>query len=134
MILTVGNEDYKIKFSTRLYTDGDILDKVNELSELQEKEDGLKILKPFLNCVVELVLAGLQKDKDHTDYHYDLESESEKKEKRVLVFDLLDDYVDDGGDIFELFDLLVEELQERGFLGNQKKKEGKAKKSTVATK
>lgn len=134
MILTVGNEEYNIKFSTRLYTDGDILDKVNELSKLQEKEDGLKILKPFLNCVVELVLAGLQKDKNHTDYHYDLESESDKKEKRVLVFDLLDDYVDDGGDIFELFDLLVEELQERGFLGNQKKKEGKAKKSTVATK
>lgn len=132
MKLNICNEEYTVKFSTRLYADGSVLDEVNALSNRQD--EGIANLKPFLNCVAELLLAGLQKDKEHTDYHYDLDDESDKKQKRILVFDLLDDFVDEGGDIFELFDQLCTELQERGFLGNWKKKEEVAKKKAVATK
>lgn len=132
MKLNIGKEEYTVKFSTRLYTDGNILDEVQALS--QRDDEGVANLKPFLNCVVELLLAGLQKDKDHTQYHYDLENDADKKLKRGLVFDLLDDFVDEDGDIFELFDQLCVELQERGFLGNWKKKEEVAKKKAVATK
>lgn len=133
MKLNVGKEEYTVKFSTRLYTDGNVLDEVQALSQ-RKNDEGIANLKPFLNCVVELLLAGLQKDKEHADYHYDLEDDADKKLKRSLVFDLLDDFVDDDGDIFELFDQLCVELQERGFLGNWKKKEEVAKKKTVATK
>lgn len=132
MVVKICNEDYKIKFSTRLYADGNLLDEVQALS--QRKDEGIANLKPFLNCVVELVLAGLQKDTEHTQFHYDIENEEDKKKKRILVFDLLDDYIDEGGDIFDLFEQLNTELQERGFLGNLKNKEDKAKKSTVAKK
>lgn len=132
MVVKICNEDYKIKFSTRLYADGDILDKVQALSE--RKDEGIGNLKPFLDCVVGLMLAGLQKDTEHTQYHYDIENEEDKKAKRVLVFDLLDDFIDEGGSVFDLFEQLNEELQNRGFLGNLTNKEDKAKKSTVAKK
>lgn len=132
MKVNICNEEYTIKFSTRLYAEGNILDEVSALSK--SDDDGIANLKPFLNCVVELVLAGLQKDKNHTDFHYDLDSEAEKKEKRLLVFDLLDEFVEDGGSIFDLFGQLTEELQTRGFLGNLKKQEEVAKKKTVAKK
>lgn len=133
MVLNICNEEYVIKFSTRLYADGNILDEVQALSQKSDDE-GIANLKPFLNCVVELVLAGLQKDKNHTDFHYDLDSEAEKKEKRLLVFDLLDEFVEDGGSIFDLFGQLTEELQTRGFLGNLSNKENKENDSTVAEK
>ena len=132
MVLNICSEEYTIKFSTRLYAEGNILDEVSALSK--SDDDGIANLKPFLNCVTELLLAGLQKDKEHTQYHYDLDDESDKKQKRILVFDLLDDFVDNGGDVFDLFSQLSTELQERGFLGNLKKQEEVAKKKTVAKK
>lgn len=132
MFLKIGKEDYKIKFSTRLYTDDDILDKVQSLSN--RDDEGIANIKPFLDCVVGLVLAGLQKDSEHTQYHYDIENPADKKAKRSLVFDLLDDYIDDGGDVFELFEQLNDELQNRGFLGNLKNREEQAKEKIVATK
>lgn len=132
MFLKIGKEDYKIKFSTRLYTDDDILDKVQSFSN--RDDEGIDNIKPFLDCVVGLVLAGLQKDNEHTQYHYNIENPEDKKAKRNLVFDLLDDYIDDGGDVFELFEQLNDELQNRGFLGNLKNREKQAKEETVATK
>ena len=74
MVLNICNEEYVIKFSTRLYADGNILDEVQALSQRSDDE-GLANLKPFLNCVVELVLAGLQKYKNHTDWR----SESDRQ-------------------------------------------------------
>ena len=132
MKVNICNEEYTIKFSTRLYAEGNILDEVSALSK--SDDDGIANLKPFLNCVTELLLAGLQKDKEHTQYHYDLDDESDKKQKRILVFELLDDFIDEGGDVFDLFSQLSAELQERGFLGNLKKQEEVAKKKTVAKK
>ena len=116
IIKKILKEDYKIKFGTRLYADDDVLDKVRALADIDEKED-IANIKSILDCTANLLLSGLQKDEKHTQYHYEIGNMEDKKEKRNLIFNLLDDFVEDGGNIMELFTELNQELMNLGFLG-----------------
>lgn len=133
MILKICGEEYTVKFSTRIYADDDILDKVEGLSKIKNS-DGILNVKAILDCTAGLLLSGLQKDTKHTEYHYDIDNPEDKKSKRNLMFDLLDNFIDEGGDVLDLFEQLNEELQNKGFFGNIKKQQEAQKKSKTQSK
>ena len=125
MLLNIANSQINVECVSKRGNFNESIDIEKQGGDLKIGIDS-KLLLDALKCI--------EFEKTVFDFHYDLDSEAEKKEKRLLVFDLLDEFVEDGGSIFDLFGQLTEELQTRGFLGNLSNKENKENNSTVAEK
>lgn len=116
-IFKVHGKEYKVRFTYRTLTEGDVLDKVVSFGDFNGKS--MKdIMVEFTRTVSELLLAGLQKY--HSDeFGYDNDEEKEIRINEML--DILDDYEDESTkkhpqNASTLFADMNEELRNNGFL------------------
>ena len=121
-VFKVNDDEYKIKYSYRVLCETDLIDRViNTMASDDDGNDGATQFKDLLKLTAELLLAGLQK------YHRDefgYDTDSEKKEKLFLVYDMIDDYEDEHReepdesrkDSATLFMDMQLELENNGFL------------------
>ena len=113
--LVIGGKEYKVKYSYRLLATTNLIDKVTNMFNVEGETT------PFRKMIFvmgELLLAGLQKN--HFD-EFGYKTDAEQEEKLAKVFDLIDQYEEEGTednpqDGFVLFEKLQQDLEENGFL------------------
>lgn len=118
MKLEIGGQEYKLKFGYNCFCDTDIMERVQSIATLFQKENinsdqdavGLGKIKELFSIVRELIFWGMQR--------YNPVGSLEE------VGDLLDQYKDEGEEKGEdrglniLFTELFEELMNAGFLSD----------------
>ena len=124
----VKGKEYKIQFGYGTLCETDILDRLGKL--------GNSGISEAMQLLPEMLLAGLQKR--HSD-EFGYETEEEKKTAIRKVYDLLDEYEDEGTEEapksgFDLYESLNTELEKNGFLSgmlnNLAKEQAKEKNAT----
>lgn len=111
MKLKVGKKEYELKFGYKATIKSKIVSKMMDV-ETDEVERSVEDLMSF---VPEVLLVALQKN--HSDeYGYDIESEEGREEALKKVFDLTEDFCDEGGDVFELYRNISQEMAKESFL------------------
>lgn len=126
--LKLGEKELQIKFGYEATVKSGIIKKI---ACLEQKNDDLEVIDSMLFLLPELILVGAQKF--HGDeLGYNPENEDEKDEKMGVVYAMLDDYFDsDDSDVQELYNSLLSELLENGFLSKllnaERKKTAKTK-------
>lgn len=136
MKLKVGDKEYQLKFGYKATLKSHIL---SRLAKTEEREDGeaMEGVEDTLMLLPEVVLAALQKfHKDEFGYDYD--TNEGKGEKVDAVYDVLEQYFDEGGDATELYNRLIGELKTDSFLSKmfdeeKSKEKSKPKKQTTKT-
>lgn len=133
--LKVNDKEYKLKFGYKSFKKSGILKEVvamqekakgnkEETGQDQEKdvENQVELLEEVLELNSKLVLIALQK------YHEEFRSDYGNKEEMNGLIDKVDDFMDDYMDeedsmsIMELFNKLVDELFNNGFLSKKSEK------------
>lgn len=113
--LNIGDKEYKVKFGYGVLGTTNLIDKVTTMVSVKDEAT------PFRNMIHvmgELLLAGLQKH--HSD-EFGYDTDAEKKTSLAKVFDLIDQYEEEGTeddpqDGYLLFEKLQNDLEENGFL------------------
>lgn len=110
MQIKIGNSEYIVTYRYRTLAKTDILDRV-QMAMTEESGS----IRNLIALTAELLLLGLQK------YHKDkfgFTTDNEKEEKLDAVYDLMDeiDNSTQDGNTYVLFQQLIEELTNNGFL------------------
>ena len=128
----VGDKEYKVRFGYRVLCKTNLIDRVVNITQQKDTEHAFQNM---ISTVAELLLAGLQKS--HAD-EFGYETEEEKTKMLDKVYEILDDYEDEGTednpqDGYIMLGKLQEELMENGFLSQITKRTAEAAKVTDAT-
>ena len=116
---SVNDKTYKVYFRYRDLCESDLIDRVINTMATDDDRDGATAFKELLKLTAELLLAGLQKYHGDT-FGYD--TDNERKQRILEIYDLIDDYEDENADKDEkkdsatLFVDLQNELGKNGFL------------------
>lgn len=126
--LKLGEKELQIKFGYEATVKSGIIKKI---VGLEKKTDDLDVIDSMLFLLPELILVGAQKFYSD-ELGYNPANEDEKEEKMGVVYAMLDDYFDsDDSDVQELYNSLLSELLENGFLSKllnaERKKTAKTK-------
>lgn len=116
-IFKVNGKEYKVRYSYRAVCEGDILDKVMNITNFDEAT-AKGVMGQLVNTTAELLLIGLQK------YHskeFGYKNDDEKQKRIDEMLDLFDDYEDESTEenpksAATLLTDLQEELEKNGFL------------------
>lgn len=117
MNIFIKDTNYKIKYGYLVTSKSEIVPRVVDTMEKlgSEKADST-FITDLMSTVADMLLYGLQKA--HADeFGFNFINKNGYEEKYAKVCDLLDDYIESGGKILDLFNLLAEELMNKGFLG-----------------
>ena len=117
--LKFGEKELQIKFGYEATVKSGIIKKVAELDQITD----IEAIDKILLFLPELILVGAQKFHKE-EFGYDSENEGEKEQQLGKVYAMLDDYFDEeDSDVEELYQLLLAELLENGFLSKLLKAE-----------
>lgn len=116
-IFKVNGKEYKVRFNYRTVCEGDILDKVMNIGDFDDKTPK-GMMSQIAKTTAELLLVGLQK------YHgkeFGYKTDEEKQNRIEEMLDLFDDYEDESTDenpqsAATLLTDLQNELGKNGFL------------------
>lgn len=117
MQLKIGEKNYNIQYAYKATLKAKLISKTAKVQAKVSKitDDELEGLEDLLLFIPEILLVGLQKN--HSDeFGYNIDTENGKEEQLDKVFSLMDPFIDEGGDVRELFNALQEELVVNGFL------------------
>lgn len=126
--IKLGEKELNIKFGYEATYKSGIIAQIVQLDQI---EDGIEQVNAVLMLLPELILVGAQKfHKEELGYNPD--NEGEKEQQLGKVYAMLDDYFDgEDADVQALYNALLEELLENGFLSKLLEAEQKeAKKKT----
>lgn len=117
-IFKVHGREFKVKFTYKCLSEGDILDKVVSFGDDFGGKKLSEIMGSFVHTTAELLLAGLQKY--HSD-EFGYKDDDEYKQRVAFVIDLIDDYEDESTkkhpqSASTLFAEMNDELRKNGFL------------------
>lgn len=96
----------------------------NEIENTNERGDNaenLEQIEDLLLLLPEILLVGLQVH--HEEYRYNYDTKEGKEEQLDKVFDLVDEYTTNDGDLMKLFNDLQEEMRNDSFLASIFRKE-----------
>jgi hypothetical protein len=110
--LIIKGESYKLKLTTKASVSLERALGYNPISMLMDIEKGKM---PKLNDVLIMLQAMLQ------TYHHGLNMDK--------VFDLFDEYVEDGGSMFDLIPVFVKVFEQSGYMSTSNKVEDEAVKN-----
>lgn len=110
--LIIKGESYKLKLTTKASVSLERALGYNPISMLMDIEKGKM---PKLNDVLIMLQAMLQ------TYHHGLNMDK--------VFDLFDEYVEDGGSMFDLIPVFVKVFEQSGYMSASNKVEDEAVKN-----
>lgn len=117
-IFKVHGKEYKVKFTYKCLSEGDVLDKVVNFGNDFGGKKMSAIMGEFIHTTAELLVSGLQKY--HADeFGYDSDEDFQKRVSEVI--DLIDDYEDESTkkhpqSASTLFADMNDELRKNGFL------------------
>lgn len=121
-ILKTEEKEFKIKFGYEATLKTKIL---FDLAKFEKKDtEGLENVESLLVFLPKLLTIGLQKF--HSDeYSFDYESRKGLEEQEQKIYSLIDDYLDfnEEEDVITLYNALINELLQNGFLKQQYQKE-----------
>jgi len=117
LTVKINGKDYNLKFGLRVVTKSKLISKIVD-SQLQDNTMGVGLEK-LAETIAEIFLAGSQSEVP--ELQYDLDNEIEKEKKLDVVYGLLDDYSEDGNDLFDLYKSMDEELEKKGFMADAAK-------------
>lgn len=119
--LKFGEKELQIKFGYEATVKSGIIKKVAKLDQMEDIEE----VDEILLFLPELILVGAQKfHKEELGYNPD--NEGEKEQQLGKVYAMLDDYFDEeDADVYALYNALLAELLENGFLSKLLKAEQK---------
>jgi hypothetical protein len=104
--LIIKGESYKLRLTTKASVSLERALGYNPISMLMDIEKGKM---PKLNDVLIMLQSML------TTYHHNMNMEK--------VFDLFDDYVEDGGSMFDLIPIFVKVFEQSGYMSSSNKVE-----------
>lgn len=122
LTLHLNEKELNIKFGYEATLKTKLLSKLSTFEKTNsEGIDGAEMLLSFLP---ELLLIGLQKFHSN-EYGFEYENGKGKKEQEEKMFSIIDDYLDmnEDEDIITLYNALMQELLQNGFLKKQYQKE-----------
>lgn len=135
MQLNIQDKTYNIQYAYKPTLKSKLISKVaKSQSKLNEMtDDELEGLEDFLLVIPEMILVGLQKN--HSDeFGYNTDTNEGWNEQLDKVFNLMDVFFDNDGDIKKLFEDLQEEMVTNGFLAKMfREEQQKMKKEEVVT-
>lgn len=119
--LKFGEKELQIKFGYEATVKSGIIKKVAKLDHMED----IEAIDEILLFLPELILVGAQKfHKEELGYNPD--NEGEKEQQLGKVYAMLDDYFDgEDADVQALYNALLAELLENGFLSKLLKAEQK---------
>ena len=137
--LKIKEKEYKLKFGYKSFKNSGILKEVIEAKKMFEQFgaentdeedvseesaglDNIEMLEKVFGINSKMVLAALQKS--HEEFRVDYKNSNSVQEAIERVDDLMDDYMDedDAMPIMDLFNALVEQLFDDGFLSKKSEK------------
>ena len=120
--IKLGEKELNIKFGYEATYKSGIIAKIIQLDQI---EDGVENVNAVLMLLPELILVGAQKFHEK-EFGYDPNNEEQKEKQMKKVFSMLDDYFDgEDADVQVLYNALLAELLENGFLSKLLKAEQK---------
>lgn len=131
--LVIGDKEYQLKFGYKATLKSRILSKMAKAEE-QEQDGGLETLEDFLMFIPDVLLVALQKFHKE-EFGFDVETGDGKEEMLDKAIELVEQYIDDGNSVADLYNLLSEELKDDSFLSSLFDKEKAAeRKKEIAKK
>lgn len=121
--LKLGEKELNIKFGYEATVKSGIIKKVAWLNQIND----IEAIDKILLFLPELILVGAQKFHEE-ELGYNPDNEGEKEQQLGKVYAMLDDYFDgEDADVELLYNSLLTELLENGFLSKLLKEEQKKK-------
>lgn len=115
--IKIGVVNYKIKFGYEPVLKERIISKMAKIGSLFEGNDiDPENMEDALLFIPEIFLVGLQVH--HSDFKYDYNTKAGKEEKLRQVYEIMDQYLTDGGDMFKLFEDMQNEMVNDSFLSS----------------
>lgn len=124
--INFGDKELNIKYGYAATVKSGIIADLMSMDKIGSDMDSVEKILMFMP---KLLLVGLQKN--HKDeYGCNLDSEDDTEKAMDKVYDLLDDYFENDGDVQTLFMALQEELMSNGFLSKMARGKKKVKAHT----
>jgi len=122
MNIIIKDTNYKIKYGYLVVSKSKIIPRVIKTMESIGSENvEPEFITELMSTVADMLLYGLQKA-HASDFGFNFILGDGYDEKYAKVCDLIDDYIDGGGKMLDLFNLLAEELLDKGFLAEMSEK------------
>ena len=117
MKIEIRGKEYKIKFGYEPVLKERIISKMTKIGSLFEGDEvSPEAMEDAMLFIPEIFLAGLQVN--HAEFRYDYNTKAGKEEKLREVYEIMDQYLNDGGDIFKLFEDMQNEMVNDSFLSS----------------
>lgn len=115
--IDIGGKEYKIKFGYAPVLKERIISKMDKIGSLFESDNvSSEAMEDAMLFIPEIFLVGLQVN--HPEFRYDYDTKAGKEDKLMQVYEIVDQYLSDGGDIFELFANMQNEMVNDSFLSS----------------
>ena len=125
--IEIGGNEYKIKFGYEPVLKERIISKMAKIGSLFEgKEISPEAMEDALLFIPEIFLIGLQVS--HPEFRYDYGTKAGKEDKLREVYEIMDQFLSNDGDIFKLFEDMQNEMANDSFLSSLLRKGKEAEK------
>ena len=122
--VNIGGKEYKIKFGYAPVLKERIVSKMSRIGSLFEGDEvETETMEDALLFIPEIFLVGLQVN--HPEFRYDYDTKAGREDKLREVYEIMDQFLADGGDMFKLFEDMQNEMVNDSFLSSLLRK-GKA--------
>ena len=125
--LNIDGKEYRIKFGYEPVLKERIISKMTKISSLFEGDDiSPESMEDAMLFIPEILLVGLQVC--HPEFRYDYNTKAGKEDKLSAVYEIMDQYLTDGGDMFSIFEDMQNEIVNDSFLSSLLRKGKEAEK------
>jgi len=130
--MEIGGKEYKIKFGYEPVLKERIISKMAKISSLFEGEEVQpESMEDALLFIPEIFLVGLQVH--HPEFRYDYNTKVGKEDKLRQMYEIMDQYLSAGGDMFKIFEDMQNEMVNDSFLSSLLRKGMAAEKAENAS-
>lgn len=130
--IEIGGKLYKIKFGYEPVLKERIISKMTKIGDLFEGDDVTpESMEDAMLFIPEVFLVGLQVS--HPEFRYDYNTKAGKADKLSKVFEIMDQYLTDGGDMFKIFEDMQNEMVTDSFLSSLLRRSKAAEKAENAS-
>ncbi len=125
--IEIGGKLYKIKFGYEPVLKERIISKMTKIGDLFEGDDvSPEAMEDALLFIPEILLVGLQVS--HQEFRYDYNTKAGKEIQLAKVYEIMDQYLSEGGDMFKIFEDMQNEMVNDSFLSSLLRKGKEAEK------
>lgn len=125
--IEIGGKLYRIKFGYEPVLKERIVSKMSNFGSVFEGDEvSAEAMEDALLFIPEIFLIGLQVN--HPEFRYDYNTKAGKEIQLAKVYEIMDQYLSEGGDMFKIFEDMQNEMVNDSFLSSLLRKEKAAEK------